>query len=144
MQLLCLTGSGHEIAHILISEINPRFVRGWWHEGIAEYEHWIPVQDLPGFTGRKASNETIFKNRVKAGDIPTFEELSTRNFNSFVRINGYEFSKEFVSFAVDAYGHEVLPRMAKYPDDYDKAFGLSKDQVWQRWMQYLITNYSGS
>jgi hypothetical protein len=144
MQLLCRTGSGHEIAHILISEINPRFVRGWWHEGIAEYEHWIPVQDDADFMERKARNKTTIKNRVRAGNIPTFEELSTRDFTSFLQINGYEFSQEFVSFAVDEYGHEVLSRMAGYPDDYDKAFGVSKEKVWQRWMRYLITNYSGS
>ncbi len=102
------------------------------------------MQDDADFTELKARNEMILKNRVRAGNIPTFEELSTRDFTSFLQINGYEFSQEFVSFAVDECGYEVLSRMAGYPDDYDKAFGVSKEEVWQRWMLYLITNYSGT
>lgn len=103
--LVCMTGVGHEIAHILISEINPRFIRGWWHEGIAEYEHLIPLTDHDEFKDLIDSTELAVKNRVTAGNIPTFEELSVRDFNKFLDMNGYEFSKEFIDFAVSEYGH---------------------------------------
>jgi hypothetical protein len=142
LQLFCMTGIGHEIAHILISEINPRFIRGWWHEGIAEYEHLIPLKDHDGFKELKESNERAIKTRVATGNIPTFEELSVRDFNKFVGMNGYEFSTEFVNFAVSEFGPEVIRRMAKYPEDYDRVFNASKEEVWQHWLEYLTMNYS--
>jgi hypothetical protein len=142
LQLFCMTGIGHEIAHILISEINPRFIRGWWHEGIAEYEHLIPLKDHDEFKALIVNTELAIKNRVTAGTIPTFDELSVRNFNKFVGMNGYEFSTEFVNFAVNEFGPEVISRMAKYPEDYDRVFFASKEEVWQQWLEYLTVNYS--
>ncbi|HEX5941762.1 MAG TPA: hypothetical protein VFY66_05760, partial [Anaerolineales bacterium] len=64
------------------------------------------------------------------------------NFNKFVDMNGYEFSTGFVNFAVSEFGPEVIHRMAKYPDDYDRVFNASREEIWQQWMEYLSAKYS--
>ncbi|MCX7773811.1 MAG: hypothetical protein N2376_11940 [Clostridia bacterium] len=122
----------HEYVHLIVQSINPKTPR-WLNEGIAFYE--AKDHELSWVIG-------TVRTGIAANNIPSFDDLDTGDdFQTFTYRNGYQYMYTFIEFIVETYGYEKLCDFIKAPDDFKGVFGLSKDELWTKWVEYLKETY---
>jgi hypothetical protein len=122
----------HEFVHIVIKKINSNIPR-WLDEGIASYE-------------AKDNNEMWIANTIIRGlennTIPTFDDLDTReDFQAFFRKDGYQYSYTIVESIVNIFGYDKLYSLIKSPEKIVDIFGITKNELQNKWIEYLKNNY---
>ena len=119
----------HEFTHIVIREINPRNIPVWLNEGVASYE------------GRNIINiKTIISSDIIKSVVPSLSELNNRE--RFVDLKGYEYSYTMVEYLVHQYGYDKLVELIKTPENIENILGLTEENLYQRWLNYLKQNYT--
>lgn len=119
----------HEFIHLVVNHINWR-VPPWLNEGIAYYE-----------CGQWELIENNFEDRVRIGNIPTFEDFGD-SYNTLFRIEGWQaYVYTLIGYIIDEYGYDALRNYILNPLQYEDIFGLPKDQFWEKWVDYLENNY---
>ena len=122
----------HEFVHIVVNKINENTPR-WLNEGIACYE-------------AKDNNENWIRQTVKKGLVnnmlPTFNDLDTGNdFETFFKRNGYQYSYTIVESIVEKFGYDKLYNLIKSPNSFVDIFGITKEQLQYKWIEYIKINY---
>lgn len=122
----------HEFVHIIVNKINNNIPR-WLNEGIASYEakdnnpEWII--------------KTI-KNGLENNNIPRFKDLDTGDdFETFFNRDGYQYSYTIVEFIVTEFGYDKLKEFIQSPTMYLEVFGLTKNQLQEKWITYIGEKY---
>ena len=123
----------HEFTHTIVNNINNNTPR-WLNEGIACYE-------------AKDNDENWIIKTVKSGlennILPTFKDLDTgEDFETFFKHNGYQYSYTIIESIVNIFGYDKLRQLIKYPNNFVEIFGITEDQLQDRWREYLKVNYS--
>ena len=113
----------HEFVHISTNQINHR-IPIWLNEGISLYE-------------AKQINPKQIKKLIKADRVPTITQLESNFYENF----GYTISGTIVQYIVDAYDYEKLISFIKSPTDYEKVFGLERNEFFTNWKGYLYKKY---
>lgn len=124
--------AAHEFIHVLIKKINLNIPR-WLDEGIACYE-------------AKDNNEEWIKSTVRKGlennTIPTFDDLDTKeDFQTFFQKDGYQYSYTIVEAIVNTFGYAKLRSLVKTPDKIVDVFGITKNELQNKWIEYIRNNY---
>lgn len=123
--------SVHVLAQILIHRINFN-VPMWLYQGVYAYEgkwldkNWIKI---------------ALSNRISKGDIPTFTELSI-GFKKFGDNEGYLLSYTIADFLISRYGYKKLNELIREQYDYYKVFGVSENDLWIQWVDFLSEYYN--
>lgn len=119
--------SVHEFTHIVIDKINKN-VPTIINEGIAGYE-----SDQMSEHYKARLKESINENKI-----PTLNQLE---FN-FDKVGGYWFSYTLVEFIIKEFGWKALNRLIRHPSQVEAILGMSKDEAWGKWVEYLKNNYA--
>lgn len=122
----------HEFVHIIVNIINKNIPR-WLSEGIAGYE-------------AKDNNQQWIIETVRCGltsnHVPTFKDLDTRDdFESFFKLNGYQYSYTIVESIVEIFGYDKLLRLIKAPNDFMDIFEMTEEEIQDKWKKYIKLNY---
>lgn len=122
----------HEFVHIIVNKINGNMPR-WLNEGIACYE-------------AKDNNENWIRKTIKDGlesnTIPTFKDLDTgEDFERFFQRDGYQYSYTIVESIIEEFGYEKLYDFIKTPDNFENVFGITEEQLQNKWIEYIKNNY---
>lgn len=122
----------HEFVHVIVNIINGETPR-WLNEGIACYEakdndeNWI----------RKTVENGLLNNMV-----PTFKDLDTgEDFETFFKLNGYQYSYTIVESIVNLFGYEKLHNLIKSPNSIVEIFGITEGELQDKWINYIKENY---
>ena len=122
----------HEFVHILVNKINEDIPR-WLNEGIACYE----AKD----NDKKWILKTI-KDGLVGDMLPTFKDLDTGDdFETFFKRNGYQYSYTIVEAIIEEYGYDKLYNFIKSPDNFVDIFGITENQLQNKWIEYIRNNY---
>ena len=122
----------HEFVHIIINKINYNTPR-WLNEGIACYE-------------AKDNDENWIIKTVKNGlvnnTIPTFKDLDTgEDFETFFKRNGYQYSYTIVESIIKLFGYGKLINLIKSPNTFVEVFGITEDELQDKWRNHLNESY---
>ncbi|SFD39696.1 peptidase MA family metallohydrolase [Clostridium uliginosum] len=122
----------HEFGHIIVNKINKDTPR-WLNEGIACYE-------------AKDNDENWIRKTVKNGLVsnmlPTFKDLDTgEDFETFFKRNGYQYSYTIVESIIEEYGYDKLYNLIKSPNNFEDIFGITENELQNKWMEYIKKNY---
>jgi len=122
----------HEFVHIIVNKINKDTPR-WLNEGIACYE-------------AKDNDENWIRKTVKNGlensMVPAFKDLDTgEDFETFFKLNGYQYSYTIVESIVEDFGYEKLYSLIKSPNNFIDIFGITEKQFENNWIEHIKGNY---
>lgn len=122
----------HEFVHIIINKINYNTPR-WLNEGIACYE-------------AKDNDENWIIKTVENGlvnnTIPTCKDLDTgEDFETFFKRNGYQYSYTIVESIIKLFGYGKLINLIKSPNTFVEVFGITEDELQDKWRNHLNENY---
>ncbi|ALB45400.1 peptidase MA family metallohydrolase [Clostridium beijerinckii] len=122
----------HEFVHMIVNKINDNTPR-WLNEGIACYE-------------AKDNNENwiikTVQNGLENNIIPTFKELDTgADFETFFARNGYQYSYTIVESIIKLFGYEKLRNLIKEPNSIVEIFGMTEEELQNKWNDYIKVNY---
>ena len=121
----------HEFVHLAVF-----YARGdkgmiriptWLNEGFAQYEAG-QINDRI----RKSVESSLAGQAV-----PTWTQLEKSSAMEFGNMNGYGLSVTIVEFLVVKYGMDKLVLLIKEPENLESIYGLSKDSLEKRWIQYV-------
>jgi hypothetical protein len=122
----------HEFVHIIVNKINDDIPR-WLNEGIASYEakdndeNWI---------------KKTLKNGLLSNMLPSFKDLDTgEDFETFFKRDGYQYSYTIVESIINLFGYDKLHNLIKSPNSFVEVFGLTKDELQDKWIDYIKMNY---
>lgn len=120
----------HVLAQIIIHRINYD-VPMWLYQGVSAYEgkwldkNWIKI---------------VLANRISKEEIPSFTEMSI-GFKKFGENDGYLLSFTIADFLINKYGYQKLNEFIRKPYDYQKIFGISENDLWLQWVEFLREYY---
>lgn len=122
----------HEFVHIIVNKINDETPR-WLNEGIACYE-------------AKDNNENWIRKTVMNGlvnnTIPTFKDLDTgEDFETFFKRNGYQYSYTIVESIIEEFGYDKLYNLIESPHNFIGIFGITENQLQNKWVEHIKKNY---
>ncbi len=122
----------HEFVHIIVNKINEDTPR-WLNEGIACYE-------------AKDNDENWIRKTVRNGLVnnmlPTFKDLDTgEDFETFFKRNGYQYSYTIVESIINLFGYNKLHNLIKSPNSFVQVFGITEDELQNKWIDYIKVNY---
>ncbi len=117
----------------MVNKINKNTPR-WLNEGIACYE-------------AKDNNENWIVKTVKNGlandIVPTFKVLDTGDdFETFFKYDGYQYSYTIVESIIKLFGYDKLCNLIKAPNSFVDIFGITEDELHNKWIDYIKMNYS--
>jgi len=118
----------HELAHIMIADINPDNKVLWMHEGIEGYE--------AGEFNRQEF-KPHYLECVKNDDIPTVSGLSS-NYKTI----DFGFACSLVEFILEEYGSDKLKELVEDSKSFSDIFGCRESEFHENWVSYLSANYS--
>lgn len=123
----------HEFVHIIINKINESTPR-WLNEGIACYE-------------AKDNNEEwiikTIKNGILQNTLPSFKNLDTgEDFETFFKRDGYQYSYTIAEAIIEEFGYDKLYKLIESPDKFTEVFGLTENQLENKWNEYIKKNYT--
>lgn len=112
----------HEYVHTVVYQINkktPKFLS----EGLAGYlsgnaKPYYPLGDVPDIKDTKISNPIKFGNKGL-----------------------YPFSYTYIEFLHKNYGMNKVLNLIKKPSAYEEIFGVSEEEIYKQWAQYVKDNY---
>lgn len=113
----------HEYVHTVVYQINkkaPKFL----NEGLAGY--------LSGNT----------KPNYKINAIPTIEDTKISNPIKFGNSGMYGASYTYIHFLEEEYGMDKVLSLVKNPKDYEKIFGVSEDDIYNNWIEFIRREYA--
>lgn len=113
----------HEYVHTVVYQINsktPKFL----NEGLAGY--------LSGNT----------KPNYKINLIPTIEDTKISNPIKFGSSGMYGASYTYIHFLEEEYGMGKILDLVKTPKDYKKIFGVSEDDIYSNWIEFIRREYA--
>jgi hypothetical protein len=122
----------HEFVHIIVTKINENTPR-WLNEGIACYE-------------AKDNNENWIIKSVENGllnsSIPAFKDLDTgEDFETFFKRDRYQYSYTIVESINKLFGYDKLYNLIKAPNCFAEIFGITADELQDKWIDYIKANY---
>ncbi|HHW00241.1 MAG TPA: hypothetical protein GXX36_11880 [Clostridiaceae bacterium] len=112
----------HEYIHTVVYQINkkaPKFL----NEGLAGYlsgnaKPNYPLRNVPDIEDTKISNPIKFGNKGL-----------------------YAFSYTYIEFLHKNYGMDKTMRLVENPSAYEEIFGVSEEEIYEQWAQYVKENY---
>ncbi|MCX7922072.1 MAG: hypothetical protein N3B21_08695 [Clostridia bacterium] len=124
----------HELTHIFVQSMSGSersHITRWFDEAIALHHGRILSQQLV---------DSGIKSKLKANEIPSFEDMETY-YDAFLRDMGYVFAATIGDFLVETYGYNKIKTFIQNPTDYEGAFGVTKNELWEKWVGYLKEKY---
>ncbi|OQB23420.1 MAG: hypothetical protein BWY11_01885 [Firmicutes bacterium ADurb.Bin182] len=116
--------SVHEMVHAYNSILNKRMPL-WINEGLALYlSNGDPREDL-----------------YTTSYVPGLEQTHTSDPVEFSNMGGYDFAHTYIEYLDKTFGWDSVLYLAE-TNDYEKAFGMSEDDVYTGWIEFLKENYS--
>lgn len=74
--------------------------------------------------------------------LPTFKDLDTgEDFETFFKLNGYQYSYTIVESIIEYFGYDKLYNLIKSPDNFEDIFGMTENQLQNKWIDYIRNNY---
>jgi hypothetical protein len=84
----------------------------------------------------------MIKKGLENNTIPTFDDLDTReDFQAFFKKDGYQYSYTIVEAIVNIFGYDKLRNLVKTPDKIVDVFGITKNELQNKWIEYIRNNY---
>jgi len=123
----------HEFTHTVVLNIREHGAVGlpnWLNEGYAYYE----ANQLTS-AQREAVQTSVAQNNV-----PIWNKIREANTFQFGEMGGYEISATIVEFLVQTYGYDKLRQFIIKPENADKIYGMSIEELENRWIDYLTKN----
>ncbi|AEV69473.1 hypothetical protein [Acetivibrio clariflavus] len=112
----------HEYVHTVVYQINkktPKFL----NEGLAGY-----------LSGNAKPNYPL-------GDVPDIKDTKISNPIKFGNKGLYPFSYTYIEFLDKNYGMNKVMDLIKKPSAYEEIFGVSEEEIYKQWAQYVRDNY---
>jgi len=113
----------HEMVHAYVSVLNPD-IQLWLTEGVALY---------------LTNGEPFSKEYLNSMNIPSFDDIKTKNPMAFSDMGGYNFAQTYIEYLDKTYGWENVLKLIK-TENYDSCFGKSEKDIYNEWVKY-IQNY---
>lgn len=114
----------HEMVHAYVSVLNPH-IKLWLKEGLALY---------------LSNGEPFYKSNLQYLDIPTYSDIQTKNPIKFSNMGGYDLAHTYIEYLDVTYGWDKVLELKK-TEDYNKVFGISEEEIYSRWIEYLENYY---
>lgn len=74
--------------------------------------------------------------------LPTFRDLDTgEDFETFFKLNGYQYSYTIVESIIKLFGYDKLCNLIKAPNNFVEIFGITEDELQDKWIDYIKVNY---
>lgn len=114
------------IVHIMIATINHGNTIPWMHAGIEDYES--------GYFDAYAIRDSL-SVLAKGGRMPTVTDMLQRYYS----LSDYrELSFSLTEFILREYGPDKLKRLIEAPYDVEDVFGLSENELKEKWAVYIL------
>ncbi len=116
----------HEMVHAYNSVLNAK-IPLWFNEGLA------------GYLSKQLRWESLYddtRNRI-----PTVKQMHTSNPVEFANMEGYSLSYTYIEYLDKVHGWDKVISFAKGLN-YNAAFGLSEEEIYDGWIEFLKDNYS--
>jgi|GEM_PF-578283 len=81
----------------------------------------------------------ILSNAKSSNNFPTLKALETYS-SDFKKNGGQQFSYSIVDYLVKTYGQDKLVALIKSPSNFEKIFGISKEDFQKKWIDYVSTD----
>lgn len=121
----------HSLCEIIIQKINPS-TPYWINQGIAAYEgQWL----------EKSWVNDYIHQKLKDNQVPTLAQLSS-DYSTLGGNGGAIFSYTIAEYIAKEYGVSYYTPLLKSPNDFNGVFGLTEEEFYKNWSEYLIRNYS--
>jgi hypothetical protein len=122
----------HELTHMVVAALAPGVsVPRWLNEGVAQYE---------GLASPITWVAHIVTSGLSREPVPTFRELDT-DLGTFRARDGYEWAYTLACYMIERHGFEAVIALIRAPGRYEEAFGLSEDELYADWVEFLRENY---
>jgi len=115
-----LTATLHELVHAINYRINKE-ISYFWDNSLATY--------LAGQVPKEIEYKHV--------DIPSIEDMQTKNGLKFGNMGGYAFSYKYIEFLDKNYGWDKVIAFAKGDGDYIEVFKKSEAEIYDQWCTYL-------
>lgn len=112
------------MVHAYVSVLNPH-IKLWLKEGLALY---------------LSNGEPFYKSNLQYLDIPTYSDIQTKNPIKFSNMGGYDLAHTYIEYLDVTYGWDKVLELKK-TEDYNKVFGISEEEIYSRWIEYLENYY---
>jgi len=112
----------HEYVHTVVYQINkktPKLI----NEGLAGY-----------LSGNAKPNYPL-------ENVPDMKDIKTNNPIKFGNIGLYGFSYTYIEFIDKNYSMSKVVDLVKNPSAYEEIFGVSEEDIYLQWAQYVKDNY---
>lgn len=74
--------------------------------------------------------------------LPTFKDLDTgEDFETFFKRDGYQYSFTIVESIIKLFGYDKLSSLIKSPNSFVEIFGITEDELQDKWIDYIKENY---
>jgi hypothetical protein len=114
----------HEMIHAYNFLVNPDMPL-WFDEGMAAY--------LSAQMPRKDLYETVYF-------IPSLEQTHVSSPLAFNDVDGYNFAPTYIEYLENSFGWDSVMAYAR-TTDFEEAFGMSEQDVYNGWIDFLKENY---
>ncbi|MGO5065512.1 MULTISPECIES: hypothetical protein [unclassified Clostridium] len=62
-------------------------------------------------------------------------------FETFFKRNGYQYSYTIVESIINLFGYDKLHNLIKSPNSFVEVFGITEDELQNKWIDYIKVNY---
>jgi Tol biopolymer transport system component len=118
----------------------------WFAEGVCQYQ-----TEPKKFDYRDSHREMILRDRVKTGNLFSFDKMSTFGKNSIGNESSYNQGFSFVKYLSGQYGDTVVAKLAaragspttvSFKSVIKKVTGVAGEDLHRQWHEHLKTAYS--
>jgi len=75
------------------------------------------------------------------GNVPDIKDTKISNPIKFGNKGLYGFSYTYIEFLHKTYGMDKIVDLVKKPSAYKEVFGVSEEEIYNQWAQYVKDNY---
>ncbi|KOR26018.1 hypothetical protein [Clostridium sp. L74] len=62
-------------------------------------------------------------------------------FETFFKRNGYQYSYTIVESIINLFGYDKLHNLIKSSNSFVEVFGITEDELQNKWIDYIKVNY---
>lgn len=110
----------HEMVHAYVSVRNPR-VKLWLTEGLALY---------------LANGEPFHRSVLDYIEIPSYQDIQTRNPVKFSEMGGYTFAHTYIEYLNQTYGWDSVLKLTD-GGTCEEVLGKSSKDIYEEWVSFL-------
>lgn len=120
----------HVFTELVLYEINSN-IPNWISKGVsAFYGGWLSKERI----------QRVLKKNISTINLNNLLEIN-ENFIQFAEQFGFEISYTIVQYISKKFGTNVLSKFIRNSNNYNKIFGMTKEQFFESWMLFVKNEY---